>query len=48
MALGFNLEVNDSALEHLLQSKSVVESVLWSLGVREGPGALRARWAWGC
>ena len=44
MAPGFDPKVSDSALKHLLQSKSMVEPALWSLGEREGPGALRDRW----
>lgn len=45
MAPGLNPKVSDSALKHLLQSKSMVEPALWSLGAREGTGALRTRWA---
>ena len=44
MAPEFDPKVSDSALKHLLLSKSMVEPALWSLGVREGPGALGPRW----
>lgn len=47
MAPGLDPRVNDLALQQLLEPKSVVEPVFWSLGVRKGAGGPRVRWLGG-
>lgn len=46
-APGFDPRLSDLAVQHLLEPKSVVEPVFWSLGVREGAGGPRVGWPGG-